>query len=182
MRRRRKIKEGKIYIGTSGWSYEHWKGPFYPEDLPAKDLLSFYIQQFKTVEINRTFYSLPERAVFSRYAKTVPSSFIFSVKASRFITHVKRLKNPKPSLKRLFSRIRPLGRHLGPILFQLPPHWKVNKERLRAFLEKLPKKHRFAFEFRDESWFAEEIFELLEESRAAFCIYELCTGTGRPPC
>lgn len=180
MIKRRTVKKGKIYIGTSGWSYEHWKGPFYPEDLATKDLLNFYIQQLKTVEINRTFYSLPDRDVFSRYAKTVPSSFIFAVKASRFITHVKRLKNPKLSLKRLFSRIQPLGRHLGPILFQLPPHWKVNKKRLQSFLEALPKKYRFAFEFRDESWLTKEIFDLLKKRRAAFCIYEL--GHVETPC
>lgn len=163
----------KYYIGTSGWHYDHWRGPFYPEDLPSKGLLDFYVRSFSTVEINRTFYSLPEKRVFTDYAKRVPASFIFSVKASRYITHVKRLKDPKLSLSRLFSRIRGLGRHLGPVLFQLPPKMQVNPERLETFLKALPKGHRYVFEFRHLSWFVEEIYELLRKYNAAFCISEL---------
>jgi uncharacterized protein YecE (DUF72 family) len=163
---------GKIVIGTSGWHYEHWKGSFYPRKISSKNFLDYYVTTFPTVEINRTFYSLPERRVFSSYAKKVPASFIFSVKASRFITHVKKLKDPKPSLKRLFSRIDGLGTHLGPILFQLPPLWKANPERLKIFLKALPKGYRYAFEFRDPSWLTEEIYALLKEYSVAFCIYD----------
>lgn len=166
------MKKGKIHIGTSGWHYEHWKGPFYPRDLSSKNFLSFYIDSFSTVEINRTFYSLPKREVFAGYSKKVPARFIFSIKASRFITHVKRLKDPKLPLRRLLSRVQGLGPHLGPILFQLPPHWKLNLERLHSFLKALPKGHRYAFEFRDTSWLVEETYALLKQSRSAFCIYE----------
>lgn len=167
------MRKGKFYIGTSGWHYDHWKGPFYPQDLPAKKYLDYYLEVLSTVEINRTFYSLPLKKVFLGYAKKVPASFIFSVKASRFITHVKRLKDPKPSLRRLFSRIEGLGPHLGPILFQLPPQWKVNKERLHAFLKALPKDHRYVFEFRNASWLNPEVYDLLKQYNAGFCIYEL---------
>lgn len=171
--KKNKSRKGEFYIGTSGWHYDHWKGPFYPSGLSSKNFLNFYIQSFSTVEINRTFYSLPQSQVFTTYAKKVPPSFVFSVKASRFITHVKRLKDPKLPLQRLFSRIKGLQAHLGPILFQLPPHWKLNSERLHAFLKSLPKGYRYTFEFRDPSWFVEEVFDLLKQYNAAFCIYEL---------
>ena len=172
-RRQPSMKKGKFYIGTSGWHYDHWKGPFYPQDLSSKGYLDYYIDSFSTVEINRTFYGLPSKQVFLDYAAKVSSSFIFSVKASRFITHVKRLKDPKPPLQRLFSRIRGLKSHLGPILFQLPPHWKLNLERLHIFLKALPKGHRYAFEFRDVSWLTEKTYALLEHYGAALCIFEL---------
>jgi len=140
-----------IWIGTSGWCYQHWKGSFYPERLAESHFLSYYMEHFQTVEINRTFYSLPDRTVFERYAKSCPPSFIFSIKASRFITHTKRLKDPKPALAKMMRRIGKLGKHLGPILFQLPPKWKVNPERLSAFCRSLPKGLRYAFEMRDPS-------------------------------
>ena len=167
------VKKGKLLIGTSGWHYDHWKGPFYPSNLSSKKYLDYYIHVFSTVEINRTFYSLPKRKVFLEYAKKVPISFIFAVKASRFITHTKRLKDPKIPLRRLFSRIDVLKSHLGPILFQLPPHWKLNLERFHLFLKALPKGYRYAFEFRDSSWWVEEIYDLLKQYNAGFCIYEL---------
>lgn len=165
-------KKGKIYIGTSGWHYSHWKGPFYPEDLSEKHFLSHYVKHFATVELNRTFYSLPKKKVFEEYAETVPRSFLFSVKASRFITHVKKLKDPKRPLHRLFQSVSGLEKHLGPILFQLPPHWKANPERLKNFLDTLPKRHRYVFEMRDPSWLNEEIYTLLKQHHAALCIYE----------
>lgn len=167
------MKKGKIYIGTSGWHYAHWKGPFYPKDLPLKGFLAYYLEHFSTVEINRTFYSLPSKRVMEGYAKAAPRGFFFSVKASRFITHVKRLKDPKAPLKRLFSVLDGLKQHLGPILFQLPPNWKVNPERLEVFLKSLPKGHRYTFEFRDPSWLHEDIYALLRKYKASFCIYEL---------
>lgn len=162
----------KIYIGTSGWHYSHWKGPFYPKDLTDKQLLFFYIKHFSTVEINRTFYSLPKKEVFTTYAKAVPKDFVFSVKASRFITHIKRLKDPKAPLKNFFTAVKGLKKHLGPILFQLPPRFKSNPERLEAFLKALPKNHRYTFEFRDPSWLNPTIYALLKKYNAAFCIYE----------
>jgi uncharacterized protein YecE (DUF72 family) len=163
----------KIRIGTSGWHYTHWKGPFYPPDLPEKKFLAYYIEHFATVEINRTFYSLPDIAVFSDYAKLVPKSFLFAVKGSRFLTHVKRLKDPRRPLARLFNRIRALKEHLGPILFQTPPNWAPNPERLANFCKALPKGGRFAFEFRDPRWFQEETYAILRKHNAALCIYEL---------
>ncbi len=166
------MKKGEIHIGTSGWHYEHWKGPFYPKNLSSKDFLKYYLKHFTTVEINRTFYSLPSKKIFSTYAKNVSKSFIFSIKASRFITHIKRLKAPKTTLKRLFSRIQGLNGHLGPILFQLPSRWKCNPKRLLTFLKALPTNYKYAFEFRDPSWHNEEIYQLLKQYNAAFCIYE----------
>jgi uncharacterized protein YecE (DUF72 family) len=162
----------KIWIGTSGWHYSHWKGPFYPKNLPEKQFLRYYIEKFLTVELNRTFYSLPQRKVFEEYAKIVPRSFLFSIKASRYITHVKKLNNPKLALRRFFKSVTGLKKHLGPILFQLQPHWKCNPERLEAFLKALPKGHRCTFEFRDPSWLNEEIYELLRKYKAALCLYE----------
>lgn len=166
-------KKGKVRIGTSGWHYEHWKGPFYPEDLPDKEMLSYYVRYFSTVEMNRTFYSLPERSVFKNYCVKVPKAFLFTLKGSRFITHVKRLKDPKEPLKRLFHSIKGLGSHLGPILFQLPPHWTLNLERFAAFLKALPKNYRYSFEFRDPTWLCEEVYILLRKYNCAFCIYEI---------
>ncbi len=164
------MRKSKIYIGTSGWHYDHWKGPFYPKK--CTDLLGQYLQTFSTVEINRTFYSLPDKKVFLGYAKRAPQRFLFAVKASRFITHIKRLKNVKGPLKKFFFRIEGLGKYLGPILFQMPPRWKINLPRLEAFLKLLPKKHRYAFEFRDVSWLNESTYKLLQKYGAAFCIYE----------
>ena len=163
---------GKIWIGTSGWHYSHWKGPFYPSHCSEKQFLSFYITRLSSVEINRTFYSLPSKNFFKNYAGRVPPSFLFSVKASRFITHVKRLKHSKQAISRLLGRIQGLGEHLGPILFQLPPHWNVNPERLSAFVQTLPKGFRYAFEFRDPRWFQEDIYEILRKINAAICIYD----------
>ncbi|MFI5334942.1 MAG: DUF72 domain-containing protein, partial [Chlamydiales bacterium] len=175
-----RVKKSRLFAGTSGWHYEHWKGPFYPAGLPAKNYLDHYIQFFKTVEINRTFYGLPERKVFLDYAKRVPTDFVFAIKASRFITHIKRLKDPKPSLQKLFSCVDGLGSHLGPILFQLPPHWELNLERLRSFLKALPKRRKYAFEFRNSSWLVEEVYDLLREYGTGFCIYDLNGFTTDP--
>lgn len=167
------MRKGKFYIGTSGWYYDHWKGTFYPFDKPAKDYLNYYQEVFSTVEINRTFYQIPSKKVFLNYAKNAPSSFIFSIKASRFITHVKYLKVSKRSLTRLFSAIDGLGKHLGPILFQLPPNWRLNLERLEAFLQKLPKGYRYVIEFRNPTWWSAEVYALLRKHHVSFCIFDL---------
>ena len=164
---------GKIHIGTSGWHYKHWRGPFYPADLREPDMLRFYVQQFDTVEINNSFYRLPDVTALQNWRDVTPVKFCFAVKASRYLTHMKKLKDPKPGLQKFFRRVEMLGRKLGPILFQLPPGWQCNFDRLASFLTALPRKHRCAFEFRNSSWHNQAIYELLRRHNAAFCVYEL---------
>jgi len=160
-------------IGTSGWNYPHWKERFYPAGLPAGDWLAYYAERFSSVEINATFYRLPEEATLDAWRDAVPASFRFAVKASRYITHMKKLKDPQASIARFFARIERLGERLGPVLFQLPPNWHCNAERLAAFLDALPAGYRYAFEFRDESWWTDEVAELLAEHEAAWCLFDL---------
>jgi uncharacterized protein YecE (DUF72 family) len=162
-----------IHIGTSGWHYDHWKGPFYPANLSKSKMLSYYARLFGAVEINNSFYRLPNRETFSDWRETVPDSFVFAVKASGYITHMKKLKDPFETVPRLLEAVTALGANLGPILFQLPPRWKINLARLREFLESLPAGFRYAFEFRDPSWFDDSVYEALHEMGAAFCIYDL---------
>lgn len=162
-----------LRIGTSGWMYDHWKGFFYPADLPKEKWLSFYQEHFDTVEINNTFYHLPKEETFKRWNKNSPGNFVFSVKASRFITHVKRLKDPQDPVKLFLSRAKLLKKNLGPILFQLPPRFKANPGRLAEFLEVLSQEYTNVFEFRDPSWFSDEIYGLLRKGRASFCIYSM---------
>ncbi len=165
--------EGRIHIGTSGWHYAHWRGSFYPQELPPEAFLSYYNRHFHTVEINNSFYQLPKIETFEVWRRAVPQSFIFAVKGSRYITHMKKLKDPGKSVSKFLERVRILKEKLGPILFQLPPRWKRNPERLESFLEALPKEFRYAFEFRDPSWFRDETLEALSRHGAAFCIYDL---------
>jgi uncharacterized protein YecE (DUF72 family) len=162
-----------IRIGTSGWHYTHWRGPFYPPDLRAADMLAWYLKRFDTVEINNSFYRLPTRETFAAWRRATPAQFCFAVKGSRYITHRKRLKDPQPALERLLPAAEALGRKLGPILFQLPPRWSRNIERLADFLDALPARRRYAFEFRDPSWHDAAVYRLLNKHNAAFCIYEL---------
>lgn len=164
---------GNIHVGTSGWNYNHWKGHFYPKDLSQKKWLEFYMKKFRTVEINNSFYQLPEKTTFENWRDTVPEEFVFSVKASRYITQMKKLKEPKEPLQRFFNRAKVLGHTLGPILFQLPPRWKCNYERLKSFLNILPDEFRYTFEFRDPSWWNDQVYETLSKHNAAFCIFEL---------
>ena len=160
----------KSYIGTSGWNYEHWKGIFYPDRLPSSDWLGFYSSRFDTVEINYSFYRLPDRAVFEKWSAETPPDFIFAVKASRYLTHRKKLKDAKEPLERLFHSAEGLGSKLGPILYQLPPRWNVNADRLREFLSLLPSDFRHVMEFRDPSWLNEEVFDLLRRHSVGCCI------------
>jgi uncharacterized protein YecE (DUF72 family) len=164
---------GKVYIGTSGWHYKHWLGDFYPEKTPAREMFQLYAKHFNTVEINNTFYHLPTDSTFDSWQNNSPARFLFAVKGSRFITHMKKLKNPQSSTAKFFNGVERLGAKLGPILFQLPPHWEVNLERLEDFLRVLPPAHRYAIEFRDESWLIPEMFDLLRRYNAAFCIHDL---------
>jgi uncharacterized protein YecE (DUF72 family) len=166
-------RKASIHIGTSGWQYDHWKGPFYPEGLSNRDLLPYYAERFHTVEINNSFYRLPEAKTFKAWHDATPAGFIFTVKASRYITHMKKLKDPKQPTSTLLERAGTLGEMLGPILFQLPPRWHFNLGRLESFLESLPRDNRYAFEFRDPTWFDSRTYQALEAQGAAFCIYEL---------
>ena len=163
----------RIRIGTSGWVYPHWKGRFYPDDLRADDRLAYYAGRFDTVELNNSFYGLPKPAALKRWRETVPKGFLFAAKASRYITHRKKLHVEKASLTKFFRAVGPLEEKLGPILFQLPPHWGCDAERLSSFLRKLPTGFRYTFEFRDPSWWNEEVYDLLRRHRAAWCIFDL---------
>jgi uncharacterized protein YecE (DUF72 family) len=162
-----------IRIGTSGFHYKHWCGSFYPQKTPPGKMLACYLEHFDTVELNNPFYRLPTESTFENWRESTPSNFVFAVKASRFITHNKKLKDPLNALDKFFPPVTRLGKKLGPILFQLPPSWKVNVERLREFLQMLPRDVRYTFEFREHSWIGEEVNAVLREFNAAFCIYEL---------
>ncbi|MDQ6706658.1 MAG: DUF72 domain-containing protein, partial [Acidobacteriota bacterium] len=133
---------GALRIGTSGWHYKHWLGPFYPKHLQASRMLEYYTQFFDTVEINNSFYRLPVETGLKTWRESTPENFCFAAKGSRFITHMIKLKDPEPALEKYFARIEMLERKLGPILFQLPPHWTLNLDRLAIFLRALPEYHR----------------------------------------
>jgi uncharacterized protein YecE (DUF72 family) len=167
------IKRADIHIGTSGWHYRHWLGAFYPEELRPPDFLRYYCGYFPTVEINNSFYRLPSEATLAHWRDEVPAGFIFAVKASRFITHMKKLLEPERSLAPFLERIKVLGDKLGPILFQLPPGWHYNGARLAAFLEALPGACRYTMEFRDPSWINPETCRALAAHNVAFCTYDL---------
>jgi uncharacterized protein YecE (DUF72 family) len=159
----------RLWIGTSGWVYAHWRGVFYPKGMPAKEWLPYYASRFPTVELNNSFYRLPSEAGFRAWAESVPPGFCFAVKASRYLTHLKKLREPEEPLERLLGRARLLGGALGPILYQLPPHWKCNLPRLEAFLSCLPADLDHVLEFRDPSWIAEPVFAALEAHGVGFC-------------
>jgi uncharacterized protein YecE (DUF72 family) len=163
----------EIRIGTSGWHYKHWVGSVYPERWPASKMLAWYQRQFDTVEINNSFYRLPPETALEQWRSSTPPNFRFAVKGSRFLTHMKKLKDPVPGIEKFFSRVDLLKEKLGPILFQLPPNFEVNLERLEGFLDALPPGHRYAFEFRNQSWNNPEVLRLLRGSNAAYCPFHL---------
>ena len=165
------------WVGTSGFSFPEWKGPFYPEKLAARDMLRYYAERFPTVEINNTFYQLPREPVLRGWAEQVPERFAFVLKASRFITHIRRLKDSADSLRLLFGLAQALGPRLGPVLFQLPPNMQKDVPRLAAFLRDVPKDRRVAIEFRHASWFDDEVFAVLRDAGAALCVAD----TGEEP-
>lgn len=165
----------RIRVGCSGWQYAHWRGDFYPAELPTAGWFGHYARTFDTVEINNSFYRWPPPATFDRWRMQAPPGFVYAVKASRFLTHMKKLKDPETGLARLIEAIGPFGTRLGPVLFQLPPRWHCNAGRLDAFLDALPPGHRYAFEFRDPSWHCDAILALLRQRNAAFCIFELAS-------
>lgn len=172
-----------ISIGTSGYNYPHWwNGVFYPSQLPQRKWLEYYAEFFNTVELNVSFYRLPTKDVFASWYKRTPKGFSFSVKGSRYITHIKRLKDCREPLSLLFDHASPLKEKLGALLWQLPPKFRFQRERLEGFcvlLSTLPrsKRLRHTFEFRDESWFCEEAFKILQEFNFGFCIAH---GSGLP--
>jgi uncharacterized protein YecE (DUF72 family) len=157
-------------IGTSGWHYASWRGPFYPEKMKTKDFLSFYMTRFGTTELNNPFYRLPTEAAVECWRDTTPDSFLFAWKASRYITHMLKLKNAGQGLDVMFSRAEILGPKLGPILFQLPPSLKADRERLANFLRLLPRDHHYTFEFRHQSWYEAPILDLLREHDVSLCL------------
>lgn len=152
-----------IWIGTSGWVYPHWAERFYPAQLPAREQLPYYAQHFPTVEINRSFYRLPTREQFEAWSKQTQShpGFRFAVKASRYLTHLKKLLNAEEGITRLMTAAEGLGEQLGPFLYQLPPRWHANVSRLEQFIRALPHTRQAAFEFRDPSWFEPECIQAL---------------------
>ena len=163
----------EIRIGTSGYHYKHWRGPFYPDRTSAKEMLPFYARYFDTVELNNCFYRLPTESAVDDWQISTPPNFIFAVKASRYLTHNKKLKDPESAVHNFLPRMARLGSKLGPILFQLPPRWPVNYSRLEALLQGLPTSFRYVFELRDPTWINPEVDDLLARFGAAFCIYEL---------
>jgi len=166
----------KLYIGTSGWIYSHWKDIFYPNDLSSKDKLKYFSKHFKTVEINYSFYHLPRPTTFENWYSQTPGNFLFTVKASRFITHIKRLKGVKEAWKIFIKNTLNLKEKLGPILFQFPPSFKATEENIKRlegflkFIKKSNKKLRFAFEFRHKTWCKDKIYKILRRYKVAWVI------------
>jgi len=160
----------KLYAGTSGFSYKEWKGPFYPEKIKNDEMLAYYASKLSTVEINNTFYRMPRASVLEGWAEQVPENFRFVLKASRRITHFKRLNDTGELLGYLFETTAVLDDRLGVVFFQLPPNFKKEIEKLGAFLDELPGNVKAAFEFRHPSWFEDDTFELLRKKNCALCL------------
>jgi uncharacterized protein YecE (DUF72 family) len=167
----------RIRVGCSGWQYKHWRGDFYPAQLPTSRWFEHYARVFDTVEINNSFYRWPAPETFEKWRQQATPGFVYAVKASRFLTHMKKLKDPEEPLERTFENVRHLRAHRGPLLYQLPPRWGVNLERLEHFLRTLraaPDAGPYhAIEFREPSWYAEPVFELLREHGVALCLHDM---------
>ena len=168
-----------VRIGTSGWEYAGWKGEFYPPDLPRERWLEFYASRFDTVELNASFYRLPDAAVFERWAQRAPDGFAFAVKASRYLTHIRRLREPDEALSRLWTRARRLGPHLGPVLYQLPPRWLPNLERLEAFLRAIPNAPQ-AIEIRDRRWYRPDVLAAIQGAGVTVCLHDMPESATSP--
>jgi uncharacterized protein YecE (DUF72 family) len=162
-----------IRIGTSGWQYDHWRGSFYPEELPKTGWLEHYATHLGCVEVNNSFYNLPSEATLAEWRDGTPDGFRFAVKASRYITHMKKLKDPEEPVTRFLERVSVLEEKLGPILFQCPPNWGADPGRLEAFCQTLPDGHKYTFEFRDPSWHDDAIYDILARHGYAFCIFDI---------
>ena len=169
-------RRGRMFIGCSGWQYASWRGRFYPATLPHSRWLTYYAAHFRTVEVNNTFYRLPEKSTFARWREATPPGFVVTVKASRYLTHLKRLRAPTPPLVRLFRRVSALGPRLGPILFQLPASMRYDAALLRVFLRALRKRRprtRYVLEFRDPGWYRDDVFDTLRRARVALCLHDM---------
>jgi uncharacterized protein YecE (DUF72 family) len=184
-------RTSEVRIGCSGWQYTHWRGDFYPAELRPREWFAYYATLFDTVEINNTFYRLPDAATFARWREQAPRQFLYAVKASRFLTHMKKLKDPAAPLARFFTSARELGPRLGPVLYQLPPRWPLNLERFEQFLHALTNQNRrladssvrrplrHVVEFREPSWYDERVYTLLQRHRVAMCLHDL-QGSASP--
>jgi uncharacterized protein YecE (DUF72 family) len=172
--RPRRPSSGRSRIGCSGWQYRSWKSRFYPTELRQSDWLSHYVTRFDTVEVNRTFYRLPESATFAAWRRATPAGFVMAVKASRYLTHLKRLKDPADPVARLFDRAVALGAKLGPVLYQLPAALAFDEGRLREFLDALPRRRtlRHVVEFRHPSWYRDDVFGWLADAGVALCLHD----------
>ena len=159
-----------VFLGTSGWQYRHWRARFYPKEVPTARWLAYYAERFATVEVNNTFYRLPERSTFEAWRRGTPDDFVVAVKASRYLTHIKRLEDPSDSVDLFVDHARGLGRRLGPILLQLPPTLEVDAGRLDAALAAFPPGMRLAVEFRHDSWYRDDVRAILERHGAALCL------------
>lgn len=159
-----------VYVGTSGWQYKHWRRVFYPNKLPEREWLAYFAARFQTVEVNNTFYNLPHRSVFEHWMERTPADFVFALKMSRYMTHLKRLQDPAEPVRRFMERARGLGTKLGPILIQLPPNYHVDTASLDRALAAFDRSVRIAVEFRHDSWFTAETKQVLESRGAALCL------------
>jgi uncharacterized protein YecE (DUF72 family) len=167
---------GAVRIGCSGWQYRHWRDNFYPAGLPQARWFAHYALHFDTVEINNTFYRLPDAGTFAKWREQAPPRFVYAVKASRFLTHMKKLKDPQDPLARFFANARQLGACLGPVLYQLPPRWPLDLERFEIFLRTLHAARPsplHAVEFREPSWYDERVYALLNRYRVALCLHDM---------
>jgi uncharacterized protein YecE (DUF72 family) len=163
----------RYFIGSSGWVYPHWRGTFYPQKLPQAQWLQYYAEHFPTVELNNSFYRLPSEQAFQGWRHKAPDGFRYSVKASRYITHIKRLKSVAEPVETFLSRARHLDDKLGPLLFQLPPGLHRDDERLESFLSMLPRRFRYVIEFRHESWLDDGIFDILHRYNVGLCVFDM---------
>jgi uncharacterized protein YecE (DUF72 family) len=170
-RSRSRVSSGRIWVGTSGWSYKSWRGSFFPRQVLLRHHLDYYATQFDTAELNGVFYRTPSLDAVRAWAETTPDNFTFAWKASKFITHWKRLSDrSRNSLALIEERLAILGAKAGPVLFQLPPHFEKNEDRLRSFIRLLARRRRYAFEFRHASWYDEDIFAILKKHHIALCL------------
>ena len=167
------LGRNRVRIGCSGWQYKHWRGDLYPNELPTTRWFAHYALTFDTVEINNSFYRLPDAATFERWRDQAPPGFLYAVKASRYLTHMKKLKDPDDPLGRFFDNARELDRTLGPVLYQLPPNFRLNLERLETFLQALPPNDQHTIEFRDPTWYDDRVYALLRRHGVALCLHDM---------
>ncbi len=168
------------HIGTSGWHYDHWRDIFYPAKLAKARWLEFYARHFDTVELNNSFYRLPSEDAFTNWHNSSPPDFTFAVKVSRFITHIKRLKNSEEPLEKFITRAKILEEKLGPLLYQLPPNLHRNDEVLESFLSNLPPGMQHVFEFRHPSWLEDKVFDILRQHHVGLCVFDMPSLTCPP--